>query len=173
MYRNNLENISLRVMAVTFAFLLGACSNEEVAKISKISAGKMFYEATCLSCHGEGGFGDGPMAEMLPVRPPPLSEHLAHHPIDQLVQIIRDGVPPAMPPTPLTDDEIRLVIDYTWTLVPDSLVEELREMQREVELGVSTDTQKDTINGLEDSSSSIMSGMTHSEQMEPSDTNKN
>ena len=78
-----------------------------------------------------------------------------------------------MPPTPLTDDEIRLVIDYTWTLVPDSLVEELREMQREVELGVSTDTQKDTINGLEDSSSSIMSGMTHSEQMEPSDTNKN
>ena len=173
MYRNNLKNISLRLMVMTSAFLLGACSNEEVAKISKISAGKMFYEATCLSCHGEGGLGDGPMAEMLPVRPPPLSEHLAHHPIDQLVKIIRDGVPPAMPPTPLTDDEIRLVIDYTWTLVPDSLVEELREMQKEAELGASTDTQKDTINGQEDSSASSTSGTTHSEQMEPPATNKN
>ena len=158
---------------MTSAFLLGACSNEEVTKISKIRAGEMFYEATCFSCHGEGGLGDGPMAEMLPVRPPPLTEHLAHHPIDQLVQIIRDGVPPAMPPTPLTDDEIRLVIDYTWTLVPDSLVEELREMQKEAELGASTDTQKDTINGQEDSSASSTSGTTHSEQMEPPATNKN
>ena len=41
------------------------------------------------------------------------------------------------------------------------------------ELGASTDTQKDTINVQEDSSASSTSGMTHSEQMEPSATNKN
>ena len=46
------------------------------------------------------------------------------------------GVPPAMPPAPLSEDEVRLVIDYAWTLVPDSLIEGLREMQRMAEMGM-------------------------------------
>jgi hypothetical protein len=113
------------------------------------------------------------MAELLPVQPPILFEHLGHHPAEQLVQLIRVGLPPAMPPAPLTDDEIQLVIDYMWELVPDSLIAELREMQREAELGISMDMPEDDISGQEDSSASSMSGMTHSEQMEPSDTSKN
>tara|TARA_Y100001970_G_scaffold20229_1_gene22815 strand:+ start:9706 stop:9987 length:282 start_codon:yes stop_codon:yes gene_type:complete len=92
--------------------------------------------------------------------------------MDELVQLIRSGLPPGMPPAPLTDDEIQLVIDYMWEMVPDSLIAELREMQREAELGVSMSMPEDDINGQENSSANHMSGMTHSEQMEPSDTNK-
>ena len=170
MNRPTVRNVSLTNAALSLSLLLGACSNEDT---TQMSAGQIFYEAACASCHGESGLGDGPMAELLPVQPPILFEHLGHHPAEQLVQLIRSGLPPAMPPAPLTDDEIQLVIDYMWELVPDSLIAELREMQREAELGISMDMPEDDINGQEDSSASGMSGMTHSEQMEPSDTNKN
>ena len=85
-------------------------------------------------CHGDLGIGDGPLATSLPIEPPSLVEHLGHHAEDQLVSIIRMGVPPAMPQSPLSEDEVKLVIDYTWTLVPDSLVEGLRKMQRMAEM---------------------------------------
>ena len=99
-------------------------------------SGRALYEASCAECHGAQALGDGPMAANLPVPPPSLMEHLGHHPMDQLVRIIRTGVPPAMPPAPLDEDEVRLVIDYAWTLVPDSMVAGLREMQRMAEMGM-------------------------------------
>ncbi len=163
------KNIGSRSPTLALALLLTACGSE---KATQISAGQMFYEAACSSCHGEGGLGDGPIADLLPVQPPILFEHLGHHSMDELVQLIRSGLPPGMPPAPLTDDEIQLVIDYMWEMVPDSLIAELREMQREAELGVSMSMPEDDINGQENSSANHMSGMTHSEQMEPSDTNK-
>jgi hypothetical protein len=76
------------------------------------------------------------MAATLPVEPPSLFEHLGHHPQGQLVRLIQSGVPPAMPPAPLTEAEILEVIDYAWTLVPDSMVAGLREMQRMAEMGM-------------------------------------
>ena len=44
-----------------------------------------------------------------------------------------------MPPAPLTDDQVLQVIDYAWTLVPDSMVAGLREMQRMAEMGMEMD----------------------------------
>jgi len=97
------------------------------------SAGEALFETNCAMCHGEDARGGGPMAASLPVQPPSILEHLGHHTQDQLVGLIRDGVPPAMPPAPLTEEEIRLVIDYAWTLVPESQVEALRAMRDQME----------------------------------------
>ena len=97
------------------------------------SAGQALFEANCMTCHGERARGDGPLATTLPVQPPSLLEHLAHHTRAQLVQLIQTGVPPAMPPAPIRPDEIHLVIDYVWTLVPESERDSLRAMQEQVE----------------------------------------
>ena len=103
------------------------------------SGGQTLFEENCVSCHGDAGLGNGPLAASLPIQPPSLMEHLGHHPMDQLVRIIQTGVPPAMPPAPLTEAEILQVIDYAWTLVPDSMVAGLREMQRMAEMGMEMD----------------------------------
>lgn len=103
---------------------------------AEMSPGEALYVTNCAMCHGPAGLGDGTMAASLPVEPPSLLDHLGHHPEDQLIRIIQNGVPPAMPPAPLDEDEVRLVVDYAWTLVPDSLVEGLREMQRMAEMGM-------------------------------------
>ena len=119
--------------AVVFVLsgLLGACGGGE-------SAGEALYQANCAMCHGEGARGDGPMAASLPVQPPSILEHLGHHTQAQLVGIIRDGLPPAMPPAALTEEEIRQVIDYAWTLVPESQVEALRAMRDQMEAAQGT-----------------------------------
>ncbi len=122
----------VRALVGALPWLLGGCGGTE----GVVSEGEYLYQANCLPCHGALGLGDGPMAAGLPVAPPSLLEHLGHHPMEQLVSIIRTGVPPAMPPAPLTEEETRLVIDYAWTLVPDSLVDGLREMQRMAEMGM-------------------------------------
>ena len=142
------------ITGAALAFSLGACAGEEVAEMSE---GETLYAANCAMCHGDQLLGDGPMAAALPIEPPSLLLHLGHHPMDQLVQLIRDGVPPAMPPAPLTDDQVRLVIDYAWTLVPDSMVAGLREMQRQAEMGMPMDGMQ-----MEGDSAGDMSGMDHS-----------
>jgi mono/diheme cytochrome c family protein len=116
---------------------LGACgaSESEPPLTGELAEGQALYRSTCLECHGERALGDGPLASTLPIRPPSLLEHLAHHTRAQLVQLIRAGIPPAMPAPPLSDEQVQLVIDYVWTLVPADQVDALREMQSHVEMG--------------------------------------
>ena len=118
------------------ALVLAGCGAAGDAGVVAMSEGEALFVANCAECHGVDALGDGPLATSLPIPPPSLMDHLGHHPGDQLVRIIRTGLPPAMPPAPLSEDEVRLVIDYAWTLVPDSLVEGLREMQRMAEMGM-------------------------------------
>ena len=97
-------------------------------------AGRTLYEENCVECHGNKALGDGPMAASLPVQPASLMEHLAHHTVAELTRLITTGIPPAMPPAPVNEEEVRLIVDYLWTLVPEDQVEALREMQRQMEM---------------------------------------
>ncbi|HUF76321.1 MAG TPA: c-type cytochrome [Longimicrobiales bacterium] len=99
----------------------------------EVSEGQALYEAHCMTCHGETARGDGPLASTLPVQPPSILEHLGHHTQAQLVQLIRTGIPPAMPPAALTDEQIQVVVDYAWTLVPEDEVAALRAVQEQAE----------------------------------------
>ena len=126
-----------RIASFTAAVLLAqGCAGDdaETAADGPVAQGQALYEANCLACHGEGALGDGPMAGGLPVPPPSILEHLAHHTQAQLVQIIQDGLPPAMPPVALNEEEVQLVVDYVWTLVPESEVAALRAMQEHMEM---------------------------------------
>jgi aromatic ring hydroxylase len=73
------------------------------------------------------------MAESLPVQPARLVDHLGHHTMAELTRLITGGVPPAMPPAPVNQGQIGLIVDYLWTLVPEDQVEALRAMQLQME----------------------------------------
>lgn len=167
---NSQADVRVWISGAVIVLALGACGGQEAAVVSE---GAALYETHCADCHGARALGDGPMATSLPVAPPSLLEHLGHHPMDQLVRLIRSGLPPAMPPAPLTDDQVRLVIDYAWTLVPDSMVAGLREMQRQAELGMPMDMPMGGIQTEGDSTGDEMPGMTHSDHMMPPDTTGN
>ncbi len=120
-----------RRVAIVGTMLLAACGGEDLTP--ELADGRSLYETTCSMCHGEGALGDGPMAANLPVAPPSLLLHLGHHTGAQLVGLIKSGVPPAMPPAPLDDRQIQLVIDYVWSLVPEAEVAALRSMRDQME----------------------------------------
>jgi len=133
-------NVGARIATPAIvALVLAGCGAAEDADVVEMSEGEALFVANCAECHGVSALGDGPLATSLPTPPPSLMDHLGHHPEEQLIRIIRTGLPPAMPPAPLSEDEVRLVIDYAWTLVPDSLVDGLREMQRMAEMGMDMD----------------------------------
>jgi mono/diheme cytochrome c family protein len=108
----------------------GACGDDLPPELAQ---GRELFLANCAMCHGDGARGDGPMAASLPVQPPSILEHLGHHTGAQLVTLIRSGVPPAMPPQPLSEEEVGLVVDYVWTLVPESEAAALRAMRDQME----------------------------------------
>ena len=103
---------------------------------SEALPGQALFEANCASCHGVDARGSGPLAASLPVAPPNILDHLAHHTEDQLVRLIQDGIPPAMPPAPISADQIRLVIEYAWTLLPESSHAAMRATQDSVASGL-------------------------------------
>jgi mono/diheme cytochrome c family protein len=118
-------------MAAVTLLAAGACGGDDLPP--EIAAGRDLYAVNCAMCHGEGARGDGPMAASLPVAPPSILEHLGHHTGAQLLGLIRNGVPPAMPPAALTEQEVQMVIDYVWTLVPESEAAALRAMRDQME----------------------------------------
>jgi hypothetical protein len=111
--------------------LLSGCSNS--SGDPEVAPGRALYDANCSSCHGKTAEGDGPMASSLPVQPPRLMDHLGHHTDAQLVQLIRGGVPPAMPPSSVTENEVQLIVDYVWTLVPEAEIAALRAEHEHIE----------------------------------------
>ena len=112
------------------ALLATACGPAEDPAIAE---GRELYEVNCEICHGEMGLGDGPMAPSLPVLPVSLIEHVGHHSTAEMNRLILGGIPPAMPPHNLSEEQVRLIVGYIWTLVPEDQVVALREMQRQIE----------------------------------------
>jgi mono/diheme cytochrome c family protein len=147
------------------ALMLGACGGDagETGDLA-VADGRALYEENCMMCHGPGAEGDGPMAASLPARPPRLMDHLGHHTEAEFIRLIQGGVPPAMPPTGLSEGQVRLVVDYLWTLVPEAEVAALREMQRQMEaMGDAGSGAMPGMDGMDHSQH--MMEMDHSEHM--------
>lgn len=94
-----------------------------------LARGRLLYEAHCATCHGGGALGDGPAAAGLPVPPANILEHLGDHSYEGMVTMVAEGIPPAMPPASIDRDDVRLVLNYVWTLVPEADRGRLRALQ--------------------------------------------
>lgn len=80
----------------------------------RASTGQQIYEQNCLVCHGVKGYGDGPAANSLPVKPFDLTTHVLLHDEQYLYATILNGRG-SMPAwgNRLTQDQILDVIAYT------------------------------------------------------------
>jgi len=83
-------------------------SGEAMALLSD----RELYEVYCSTCHGDRGLGDGPVAGVLAVRPANIQEHLDHHPDEELIGFMLQGIPPGMPPAPIGEEEGRRILSY-------------------------------------------------------------
>jgi len=75
--------------------------------------GKQIYDASCASCHGQNGKGDGPAGKALNPKPADLAAMAPQHPAGDLAWKIETGRGP-MPPWKgvLTQNEIWDVVNY-------------------------------------------------------------
>ncbi len=117
---------------ISLSLALTACGGSEPGS----SPGQALFEANCAACHGADATGGGTLAASLPIQPPNILLHLGHHTEDQLIRLIQAGIPPAMPPAPISADEIRQVIQYAWTLLPEAEQAALRATQDSVAAGL-------------------------------------
>jgi mono/diheme cytochrome c family protein len=103
-----------------------------VADDPLLVAGHAVYQARCVSCHGETGRGDGPIARQLP--PPPVgdltdAEWKHGDRPEQVLAIIAQGAPETVMPgwkTTLTERELRGVSAYVYYLAGRPIPEALR-----------------------------------------------
>lgn len=64
-----------------------------------IEHGKSLFQTHCVSCHGTGGLGDGPLAGKLPVPPANLSQpHTALHTAGDMYWWVSHGIPKSLMP---------------------------------------------------------------------------
>jgi putative copper resistance protein D len=97
-----------------------------------IERGASLYREHCASCHGARGYGDGPAAAALSVRPPNLTEHMSHHKDGDLLWWLQHGI--AGTPMPgfggrIGDDGLWDVLNFLRTLAD-------AEVAREMDSGV-------------------------------------
>lgn len=95
-------------------------------RVRELAAGRALYEENCLLCHGLRGAGDGTGISRLEVKPVDVRVHFADHPVDEMVARVMAGVPPSMPASPISEDEVRLVLSYLLSLQPDSVQARVR-----------------------------------------------
>jgi mono/diheme cytochrome c family protein len=100
-------------------------------RVLELAAGRALYEESCLLCHGMTGAGDGPGAAGLAVKPTNIREHFGEHSFEEIVAHVVAGVPPAMPAAPMHESEVRLVLSYIWSTIPQAEQARLRALQEQ------------------------------------------
>jgi mono/diheme cytochrome c family protein len=64
---------TLKLQADTVVLVLILAGYSASSRAEDTSAGKLDYQATCASCHGKTGKGDGPLVPDLKTQPPDLT----------------------------------------------------------------------------------------------------
>lgn len=100
-------------------------------RVLELAAGRALYEENCLLCHGLTGAGDGSGAAGLAVKPTNIREHFGEHSFDEIVAHVVAGKPPAMPAAPIHESEVRLVLSYIWSTIPEAEQARLRALQEQ------------------------------------------
>ena len=86
-----------------------------------IAVGRSLFAENCISCHGSGGRGDGPLAAQLDPPPLDLAVHVPLHPDGELFSFIKwgiDGTAMAAFAEQFDDTEIWHVVNFLQTIPP-------------------------------------------------------
>ncbi len=125
---HNLFNVAL--LLLTLLLPVAACGGGSPASIEQAEMGGQIYQQNCASCHGLQGEGQPDWQFTQPdgsLLAPPHDDtgHTWHHPDGTLLGIVKNGgdslnIPNFKSGMPafgeqLTDEEIRVVIDYIKT----------------------------------------------------------
>jgi len=97
-----------------------------------IDHGASLYLRYCAGCHGARGYGDGPAAAALPVRPPDLNEHVAHHRPGDLLWWLEHGIPE----TPMPGFRARINDRGFWDLLNYLRAQADAEVAKDMDAGV-------------------------------------
>ncbi len=138
-----MKRLELQLVCALAAAALAAasCSNEPsdrpppAAALTPVAAatvpeapGKILFETHCASCHGPAGLGDGPAAGTLPVKPANIREHFGDHSFEEMVRRVVEGIPPGMPPAPISADEVGKALSYVWSQISPAEQARLRAL---------------------------------------------
>jgi alcohol dehydrogenase (cytochrome c) len=97
---------SLRSMLVWILMMVSGLAAQDV---QEVELGRQAFEARCAGCHGADGNG-GDMA-------PPITLRLATHTNEQLMSLIRNGLPArGMPPSRIPGPEMARLINFLRTI---------------------------------------------------------
>jgi cytochrome c5 len=105
------RSVSFVVTAILITAILSAGN---VLYAGEYDKGKALYEENCTMCHGANGKGDGPAAASLSAPPKDFNrpEFWKQKNVDQLIaKQVKNGKG-EMPAFPLSDDEIKAIIDF-------------------------------------------------------------
>ena len=105
--------LALLVSTPEFAASSLSAVNPVPPSQKSIDAGRTLFEANCVSCHGPGGQGDGPLAAGLDPPPLDLTIHVPLHPDGELYRFIETGIADTAMPA---FGETLAVIDI-WNLI--------------------------------------------------------
>lgn len=66
--------MTLRIGSAVLSLILLAALAQPALAEEDLAAGKAEFQASCQSCHGDSGMGDGPMAKFLTIKPADLTQ---------------------------------------------------------------------------------------------------
>ena len=90
--RMNIHLFLKLLIAAAFWVLVSANASAALDETTQIKLGEIEYMANCASCHGVGGSGDGPVAEVLTTKPSDLTQitkqYSGVYPADEVYRVI-------------------------------------------------------------------------------------
>ncbi|MFQ5808231.1 MAG: CopD family protein [Armatimonadota bacterium] len=100
--------IAVGVLAISFLPGEEEQAGNPIASTSEsIAVGRTLYAQNCMSCHGQNGRGDGPLAPTLSVPPADFRVHIPYHQDDFFFRVMTNGLGTIMPSfgAQLTEEE--------------------------------------------------------------------